>query len=31
MDENIKREYEKKFGAPPHHRMKMETILEALR
>jgi hypothetical protein len=23
--------YERKFGKPPHHRMKLETILERLK
>lgn len=23
-------EYERRFGSPPHHRMKLETILERL-
>lgn len=23
--------YERKFGRPPHHRMKLETILERLK
>lgn len=29
--EDILRQYEAKFGKPPHHRMKAETILEAIK
>lgn len=28
---DVRAAYEKKFGKPPHHRMKIETIMEALK
>lgn len=29
-EEDIKRKYEEKYGKPPHHKMKIETIIEAV-